>query len=244
MGQTITIDGIRFEVVGVLEEQGGFGNDDDTIYVPLTTAQTRFFPQRTLSGERPVAAIYVSAVNDDQVDAAIEQIAGHAPRAPRPGPRRRRRFQHHQPAGDPGPGQPDHGLLTLFLGAIAGISLLVGGIGIMNIMLVSVTERTREVGIRKAVGATKRDILLQFLLEAIVLELSRRAAGHRPGHRRREPHLQPVARPDDQGDGRDPGPGSRRGQRRGPGIWRLSGHARRQPAPHRGSALRIAPAAW
>jgi putative ABC transport system permease protein len=171
VGQTISIDGVRFEVVGVLEEQGGFGGEDDTIYVPLTTAQTRFFPQRTLSGERPVAAIYVTAADESQVDAATEQMA-----------------QVFRERHDLGTDDEDDfsitsqqavldianqitGILTVFLGAIAGISLLVGGIGIMNIMLVSVTERTREVGIRKAVGATKRDILLQFLLEAIVLSL-------------------------------------------------------------------------
>jgi putative ABC transport system permease protein len=169
IGQTVTIDGVRFEVVGVLEEQGGFGNDDYTIYVPLTTAQTRFFPQRTLSGERAAAAIFVSVVDETQVEAAVRQIEQIL------------RERHDLDAGD----EDDFavtsqqeildfanqitGIMTLFLGAIAGISLLVGGIGIMNIMLVSVTERTREVGIRKAVGATKRDILLQFLLEAIVL---------------------------------------------------------------------------
>jgi len=169
VGQTVSIGGVRFEVVGVVEAVGGFGNDDGTIYVPLSTAQTRFFPQRTLSGERPVAAIYASAVDESQVDAALEQIG-----------------QVLRERHDLLPGEADDfqvtsqqaildiagqitGVLTVFLGAIAGISLLVGGIGIMNIMLVSVTERTREVGIRKAVGATKRDILVQFLLEAIVL---------------------------------------------------------------------------
>jgi len=169
IGQTIAVDGTRFEVIGVVEEQGGFNNDDDAIYMPLSTAQTRFFPQRTLAGERPIAAIYTSAVDESQVDAAVAQIEEIL---------RERR--------DIAPGDEDDfsiisqqeildfaaqitGVMTVFLGAIAGISLLVGGIGIMNIMLVSVTERTREVGIRKAVGATKRDILLQFLLEAIVL---------------------------------------------------------------------------
>jgi len=169
IGQAVSIDEVRFEVVGVLEEQGGFTNEDDNVYVPLTTAQTRFFPQRTLSGERPVAAIYVSVVDETQVDAAIDQISDTL------------RGRHDLASGDSDDFQVTSqqavldianqitGILTVFLGAIAGISLLVGGIGIMNIMLVSVTERTREVGIRKAVGATKRDILLQFLLEAIVL---------------------------------------------------------------------------
>jgi putative ABC transport system permease protein len=129
----------------------------------------RFFTQRTLSGERPLAAIYASVVDETQVDAAVEQIATTL------------REQHGLAPDDPDDFRVTSqqaildiageitAILTLFLGAIAGISLLVGGIGIMNIMLVSVTERTREVGIRKAVGATKRDILLQFLLEAIVL---------------------------------------------------------------------------
>jgi putative ABC transport system permease protein len=169
VGQTISIDGVRFEVVGVLKEVGGFGNDDTTVYIPLTTAQTRFFTQRTLSGEHPLAAIYVSAISETQVDVASQQIAKVL------------RERHDLAVDDPSDfrvisqqaildiaGQIT-GILTVFLGAIAGISLLVGGIGIMNIMLVSVTERTREVGIRKAVGATKRDILLQFLLEATVL---------------------------------------------------------------------------
>jgi putative ABC transport system permease protein len=116
-----------------------------------------------------VAAIYVSVVDETQVDAAIDQISDTL------------RGRHDLASGDTDDFQVTSqqavldianqitGILTVFLGAIAGISLLVGGIGIMNIMLVSVTERTREVGIRKAVGATKRDILLQFLLEAIVL---------------------------------------------------------------------------
>ena len=169
IGQTVSIDGVRFEVVGVVDEIGGFGNDDDTIYVPLTTAQARFFPQRTLSGERPVAAIYASAADETLVDAAVAQITGVL------------RERHELAVDDADDFQVASqqqildiagqitGVLTIFLGAIAGISLLVGGIGIMNIMLVSVTERTREVGIRKAVGATRRDILIQFLLEAIVL---------------------------------------------------------------------------
>jgi putative ABC transport system permease protein len=169
VGQTISIGGVRLEVVGVVEEQGGFGNDDDTVYIPLSTALVRFFPQRTLSGERPLSVLFVSAVDETRVDAAEQQIANIL------------RERHELAADEPDDFQITSqqavldlatqitGVLTLFLGAIAGISLLVGGIGIMNIMLVSVTERTREVGIRKAVGATKRDILLQFLVEAIVL---------------------------------------------------------------------------
>jgi putative ABC transport system permease protein len=172
IGQTVSIDGVPFEVVGVLKEQGGFGQEDSTAFVPLTTAQARFFTRRTLSGQRPLAVIYASVVDQTQVDAATEQITSLL------------RERHGLEAGDPDDfsittqqmildiaGQIT-GVLTIFLGAIAGISLLVGGIGIMNIMLVSVTERTREVGIRKAVGATRRDILVQFLLEAIVLSFT------------------------------------------------------------------------
>jgi putative ABC transport system permease protein len=172
VGQTITIDNVRFEVVGVLEEQGGFTGDDDTVYVPLTTAQTRFFTQRTLSGERPVAAIYASVVDETQVDAAISQIEWTLRERHNLGPDDVDDFQIMSQQAILDLVSQITGIMTIFLGAIAGISLLVGGIGIMNIMLVSVTERTREVGIRKAVGATKRDILLQFLLEAIVLSLT------------------------------------------------------------------------
>jgi putative ABC transport system permease protein len=172
VGQTVSIGGVPFEVVGVLKIAGGFGSDDSTVFIPMTTAQARFFTRRTLSGEYPLQTIYASVINDKQVDAAIAQITSLL-------------RERHGLAAD----APDDfrvisqkailnvagqitGVLTLFLGAIAGISLLVGGIGIMNIMLVSVTERTREIGIRKSVGATRRDILLQFLLEAIVLSFT------------------------------------------------------------------------
>ena len=171
IGQIITIDDIRFEVVGVVEEMGGFSTDDDTIYVPLTTAQIRFFPQRTLSGERPVAMIYVSAVDETRVDTATEQMSQILRERHKLGVDDADDFRIVSQQAILDIASQITGVLTIFLGAIAGISLLVGGIGIMNIMLVSVTERTREVGIRKAVGATKRDILLQFLLEAIVLSL-------------------------------------------------------------------------
>jgi putative ABC transport system permease protein len=171
IGQIITIDDIRFEVVGVVEEMGGFSTDDDTIYVPLTTAQTRFFPQRTLSGERPVAMIYVSVVDESQVEVATEQMTEILRERHDLGIDDADDFRIVSQQAILDIASQITGVLTIFLGAIAGISLLVGGIGIMNIMLVSVTERTREVGIRKAVGATKRDILLQFLLEAIVLSL-------------------------------------------------------------------------
>jgi putative ABC transport system permease protein len=171
--QTVKINGMPFRVAGVLEEKGGsqMGDEDNTVLVPLTTAQTRLFPSRGRSGEYQVSIITVEAVSEDRMDAASEQMSAIL------------RERHDIDFSDEDDfsiiSQSDilnifgqiTGVLTAFLGAIAGISLLVGGIGIMNIMLVSVTERTREIGLRKAVGARRRDILWQFLLEAVTLSL-------------------------------------------------------------------------
>jgi putative ABC transport system permease protein len=171
--QTVKINGVPFRVIGVLEEKGGsqFSDEDSTVLVPLTTAQTRLFPSRGRSGGYQVSAILIQAASEDRMEAASEQIATIL------------REQHGIDFRDEDDfsvvSQSDiisvfgqiTGVLTVFLGAIAGISLLVGGIGIMNIMLVSVTERTREIGLRKAVGARRRDILWQFLLEAMTLSL-------------------------------------------------------------------------
>jgi putative ABC transport system permease protein len=170
VGETIRINGIPFRVIGVMEGKGGtFGDQDDTLFVPLTTAQSRLFSVRTTSGEYRVSFVLAEAVSEDRMDAAAEQI------------RTVLREQHNIAFTDEDDftvlSQADlldtfgqiTGVLTVFLGAIAGISLLVGGIGIMNIMLVSVTERTREIGLRKAVGARRNDILSQFLIEAVTL---------------------------------------------------------------------------
>ena len=173
IGRSIRINGIGYEVVGVLTERGGGpgGSTDDVVYVPLSTAQERLFSSRTRSGERAVSTIIAQAVNEDLATEAAEQIKAVL------------REEHNiaYAADDDFQilSQNDlldtfsviTGTLTLFLGSIAGISLLVGGIGIMNIMLVSVTERTREIGIRKSVGALKRDILMQFLIESLFLSL-------------------------------------------------------------------------
>jgi putative ABC transport system permease protein len=174
LGQNIKVNGLPFRVIGVLEEKGAtaFGSQDYMIWVPLTTAHARLFPQqRSVSGEYLVSTIYAQVVSEDHLDAAAEEIT------------RLLRQRHDIGLGDDDDftiiTQADlvsilgqiTGVLTIFLGSIAAISLLVGGIGIMNIMLVSVTERTREIGIRKAVGAKRRDILLQFLVEAVVLSL-------------------------------------------------------------------------
>jgi putative ABC transport system permease protein len=173
LGQTIKINGVLFRVVGVMEKRGGsgFGDEDNAVFVPITTAQTRLFPSRSVSGEYQISVIYVQAASEARMEAAQQQITDLL--------RRRHNIAYRDDDDFTVVNQADlisvfgeiTGVLTMFLGSIAAISLLVGGIGIMNIMLVSVTERTREIGLRKAVGAKRRDILLQFLIEAMVLAL-------------------------------------------------------------------------
>ncbi len=173
IGQTIKLNGTPFPVVGVLAPKGGVGvtNQDDVIFIPLTTAQSRLFPQQRAGAQPTVSAIMATVASEEQMDQVIEQITELLRERHRLGLEEEDDFMIF--------GQDElldvfgsiTGIITIFLGAIAGISLLVGGIGIMNIMLVSVTERTREIGIRKAVGALRRDILLQFLIEALVLSL-------------------------------------------------------------------------
>ena len=174
VGQKVKIKGRRFTVVGVLEAKGGamMGvSQDELIIIPITTYHTRLFTQRTASGEDAVQSIIAQATSAEAIDSAIYDIEDVL------------RQRHRLAADDEddfavisqeqilGTLQQITGVMTLFLGAIAGISLFVGGIGIMNIMLVSVTERTREIGIRKAVGAKRRDILRQFLFEAAMISL-------------------------------------------------------------------------
>ena len=174
VGQTIRINNIPFRVIGIMEKKGGggFGSFDNMIFVPVTTAQHRLFPQlRTSRGEPTLSLILVKIdgeKNINQVASDIENLL-----------RARHNITYLDEDDFSVINQSDildifgsiTGVLTTFLGGIAAISLLVGGIGIMNIMLVSVTERTREIGLRKAVGAKRRDILLQFLVEAMVLSL-------------------------------------------------------------------------
>jgi putative ABC transport system permease protein len=167
-GETIRIEGQPFRVIGVAERKGGSGfqNIDEQIYVPLSTAQIRLIRRRS---DR-VDIILAQAVNSDLVMQASEEIASIL------------RVRHKTAIGEDdftvftqqdflAVAETITGVLTVFLGGIAAISLLVGGIGIMNIMFVSVTERTREIGLRKAVGARKRDILFQFLAESSLLSL-------------------------------------------------------------------------
>jgi putative ABC transport system permease protein len=171
LGQTVRIEAQPFEVVGVLAETGGFGpsTPDNQAFVSLGLAQGRLFNAGRYRGDYTLTTIYVQAAAAGQVEAAKQQIETTL------------RLRH----GLQGDDDNDFYLydqaslletasdiaqtLTIFLGAIGGISLVVGGIGIMNIMLVSVTERTREIGLRKAIGAHNGDILLQFLLEALLL---------------------------------------------------------------------------
>ncbi len=173
IGQAIKINGIQYRVVGVLQEKGGIGpmSQDEQVYVPLSTAQTRLFTRRTRAGDRKVDIIYAEAIGQEQMDQATQQVKDLL----------RERHAIAYLADDDFTVISQTQILdafgvimasvNLFLGAIAGISLLVGGIGIMNIMLVSVTERTREIGIRKAVGALRRDILIQFLIESLLLSV-------------------------------------------------------------------------
>ena len=175
VGQRVKIKGNRFTVIGVLEPKGGamLGFSlDDVVVIPITTFQTKLFTQRTASGEDAVQTIAVKVASADQMDNVREEIEVTLRRYHRIGPDEKDDFGVISMEQMLGLLQQVTGVLTIFLGAIASISLLVGSIGIMNIMLVSVTERTREIGIRKAVGAKRRDILLQFLLEAAVLSLT------------------------------------------------------------------------
>jgi putative ABC transport system permease protein len=165
VGQKIGIRGIPFEVIGVLESKGssGFGNPDQEIYVPLATAQIRLF------GDDRIQSISVQAVSDRQIDAAINEIDARLRRQHRLRQSQRSDFTIRNQTTLLETFRATTRTFSFLLAGIALVSLLVGGIGIMNIMLVSVTERTREIGVRKALGARRRDILLQFLIEALAL---------------------------------------------------------------------------
>jgi putative ABC transport system permease protein len=173
LGRSIRIEKQRFKVIGVLKLKGGssFGSLDDAIFIPLTAAQTKLFGARdTHTGKPALSTITAQARDQASIDDAAQQIALTI------------REEHQLPIEGGGDdfsidNQQDlietltesRRTMTIYLGAIAAISLLVGGIGIMNIMLVSVRERTREIGLRKAIGARERDILIQFLIEALTL---------------------------------------------------------------------------
>jgi putative ABC transport system permease protein len=169
VGETIRLAGQPFRIIGVLASKGGsaFGNADNQVIIPLSTARDRVIHRDGTN----VDIIFVQSVNAESTQMASDEI------------KQIMQTRHNIPVG----GDNDFtvftqqdmlqtassitGILTIFLGGIAAISLLVGGIGIMNIMLVSVVERTREIGLRKALGARKRDILTQFLAESSLLSL-------------------------------------------------------------------------
>ena len=168
VGQSIRINGQTFTIIGVLKSKGGsaVGSSDNQVIIPITTARDRVIQR---AGDQ-VDTIYIQAKSADTASQASTQVSNIM------------RMRHHVAVGSEDfnifsstdlqqTASSIINILTIFLGGIAAISLLVGGIGIMNIMLVSVTERTREIGLRKAVGARNRDILIQFLIESLVLSL-------------------------------------------------------------------------
>ncbi len=179
VGQSVRIRGTSYEVIGIMSEKGAFlgTNQDDTIFLPVTTMTSQLTGKTSPYGVA-IAVINVSATSNDNVDAAKFQISNLL------------RLRHRTAdvnAEDTFTVRTQQdaleivnnitGALTIMLAAIAGISLLVGGIGIMNIMLVSVTERTQEIGLRKAIGASPSDILTQFTIEAVILSLLGGAIG-------------------------------------------------------------------
>ena len=180
VGEKVKVNGRQFTVIGVLEKKGGqmMGvSMDSIIVVPITTYQARLFPGRTVRGEDAIQQLAVQIESIDVADAVSEDIAELLRKRHRIVEADKEDFLIMTQEQMLGMIQQITGIFTVVLGAIASISLIVGSIGIMNIMLVSVTERTREIGIRKAVGAKRRDILLQFLLEAAMLSLSGGAIG-------------------------------------------------------------------
>jgi len=170
IGNAVRIGGYPFRIIGVTEAKGGsaFNNPDNNVYIPISTAQTRL-PH----GDSPNAVQYilVSVAQAEDADQAIQQITDVLRSTHRIPPRSPNDFITINQQDFLAVAASITNVLTIFLGGIGAISLLVGGIGIMNIMLVSVTERTREIGLRKALGARKKDILLQFLTESVLLSL-------------------------------------------------------------------------
>ena len=166
LGQTVSIRGIPFEIIGVLSEkgaQGGWGNPDEQLLIPLSTAKYRVF------GSDRIRSLAVQVRDDVPLEQGMVDIERVLRREHRIRPGGPNDFQIRNQRDILATQQEATEVFTYLLASIAAVSLVVGGIGIMNIMLVSVTERTREIGIRKALGATRANILLQFLIEALAL---------------------------------------------------------------------------
>jgi putative ABC transport system permease protein len=173
IGKTISINGVKFEVVGLLEAEGvTIGSPDDLIYVPIETGYDKLFGDTAAyNGRKTVNTILISVTSTEDMDTVSAQAEYLLRRSHELKPSDELDFNVLSQSDTLATLNSVTQTLTIFLGAIAGISLLVGGIGIMNIMLVSVTERTKEIGLRKAVGATKNQILTQFLIETVTLSL-------------------------------------------------------------------------
>ncbi|MFC1917684.1 ABC transporter permease [Chloroflexota bacterium] len=173
IGQQIRMGNNIVRVIGVLESKGGgFFSSDNSILVPLTVMQQMVAQQRTSQGERVVSSIALTVSDEEQIDTILEEITSLLRTRHRLGPDVDDDFRITSMQEIAETVAEATGTMTLLLGAIAAISLLVGGIGVMNIMLVSVLERTREIGIRKALGAKEHDIWIQFLIEAAFLTLA------------------------------------------------------------------------
>ena len=165
VGETIKLNLVNFKVIGILPVKGAntFHDQDDTAMIPITTAMFRVF------GKEYVDSVYVEVKSADLLDAAQKEISSLIIKQHRLNKDEEDSFQIRNMADIKNTLETTTKTMSLLLGSIAAISLLVGGIGIMNIMLVSVTERTREIGLRKAIGANNKDIMAQFLIEAILM---------------------------------------------------------------------------
>jgi putative ABC transport system permease protein len=167
IGQSVRINNVIFRVVGILKSKGdmGFFNADDQIFIPITTGQKRLF------GDNYISSISIQAKDQKVMDKAQEEIEKVIRRQHRLSANKESDFNIQSQADWVEAMEETNKTFNWLLGGTAFVSLLVGGIGIMNIMLVSVTERTREIGLRKALGAKRLDILIQFLIEAVTLSL-------------------------------------------------------------------------
>jgi putative ABC transport system permease protein len=175
VGQTIQVNGTNFQIIGVTAPKGsnGISNQDDAAIAPLTAVQD------TLTGYGNISQIVVQAKSRDQLNAAQTEVTNILNQLdpPSPGSLGTSNFNVINQSSILQASTSSSKVFTTLLGEVAAISLLVGGIGVMNIMLVSVTERTREIGIRKAVGARRSDILVQFLVEAVLVSFFGGVAG-------------------------------------------------------------------